>query len=82
MEEIYRDIIKITNKHSNNNGGVICDIGIRDTGINYVFIDVGLGLGRRKSIDNAKVLFMNECMELLGKLQRYIESPLDTVDTG
>lgn len=78
MDDIYRDVIRIIEKHSNNQGGVVCEIGDTDSNYNYVYVDIGLGLGKRQSIDNAKVVFMNECMTVLEKLQRFIESPIET----
>ena len=78
MDEIYRDIIRTIDKHTNSQGGVVCDIGDRDHNYRYVYVDIGLGLGKRQSIDNAKRVFMNDCMNILEKLQRFLESPLET----
>ena len=76
MDEIYLKIISTIRKHSSDRGGIVCELGDRGIYPRYAYIDVGLG--KRQSIDNAKRLFMNECMDILIQLQILLESPTDT----
>lgn len=80
MDEIYLKTIKVIEKHMNTQGGVVCEIGNSYAYPRYVYADVGLGLGKRQSIDNAKVLFMNDCMNILLELKNKLESPIETQD--
>lgn len=82
LHRIYIDIIHLINKHMNTSGGVVCDIGESSSKYRYVFVDIGLGLGKNKEIDNAKIIFMNDVMELLIKFQSMIGEwgPYETID--
>ena len=60
-------------KHLNKQGGCICEIDT-SSGKQYVFADIGLGLGHRQSIQNAKWVYMNEMMEHLVELQTVLNT--------
>jgi len=82
LNRIYHEIIHTINKHMNTHNGVVCDIGSKSDYYKYVYSDMGLGLCRQKSIDDAKIIFMNDSMKIFIKLQSLMGEfgPRETID--
>ena len=81
MGDHIQKINNLIEKHITNEGGVVCDEG-NEGRFRYTYVDTSLHLNKKCDINNDKLVFLNDVMDIFNSMLEYsnFEGPVETVD--